>query len=1157
MSKAGLHFKKIQVIRAPGFENRGFTVSNLSPGVNIIHGPNASGKTTLARSIQDLLWPSVAREQVHIFGYFDLDGEEWRIEVEARSAKYQRNGHEDNGPILPSVDQKERYSLALHELLQHEIRNQSFAEAIQRESVGGYDLTAAAEELGLRNTPSGQTNVVKAAIQSLGNWKEVQGTVETLRREEGGLPGLRRELEEAKHALDRVELLNLAVTHAKARESLKDAQIELDTLPKVLAIISGIEAETAEGLQADIADWQGKKELAERKQRQAKKDIAKIALPEDGLPAGFLDELKAMRDVLVTLESTGQQYEQTLSRARGQRKNACKDIGDRIPEEKLEQLDPVAWGELAKFTKRAERAHANREQRDAVEHWLKPDDELEADSEALERGRRSLEAWLQEPPLTLDDHRRMRRLAVLSSLLVAAAGTLLGLLIHPGFHTVILAAGGILWYGFWRTGRARGDSDPREAHRYQFTKLDLDMPPTWTSDDVRERLDSIYRDIARLKLAEERKQRWDTRRDDTKELDTLLAEVEKEHAELQQRFGVAPDTTEIELFVLANAVSRWQEAHGNVVALQATQATIKTQIDNKREVLNSKLAVYGYDPIKTAADATGHIRNLDKRSELHSTATIALGLAEATISGANENTEKLQEKNDSMFTKLGLEVGDVARLRELCTMRPTYTERKQSVDEAQGLLKHEIRKLEAHPDFESELKETPVADLEEALREEQEKAHQYEGIRDSIRDIENATKHARNEHAVEDALANKERTLDALTKQLEGDYAAMVGHQLMEHLRAATADAGRPEVFGRAREILSTITRGCYRLDLEEGTPVTFRAYDTIKEKGYALDELSSATRLQVLLAVRIAFVECQEQAVCLPLLFDETLANTDDCKAQMIIQSAIELARAGRQVFYFSAQGDEVAKWFAALQNVEDVDYIVKDLAEVQNLDGHVEVPDLSNFIVHTPIPPDPNGLDHRSYRERLGLSPFDPRQGIGAAHLWYIVDDPNLLYDFLKLGIERWGQLETLINTGGNALVTDDQKVLKALEQNARALGEFVRCWHIGRGNPVDRQALEDSRAVSEKFIDQMSELAYQYDGNARSLMQALRNGKVPGFWESKKDDLEAYFEENGYLDPVEPLQSEEIRLRVAGEFVHADVAREAAGARADALLVRLAAC
>ena len=96
MSKAGLHFKKIQVIRAPGFENRGFTVSNLSPGVNIIHGPNASGKTTLARSIQDLLWPSVAREHARILGYFDLDGEEWRIEVEARSAKYQRNGHEDN-----------------------------------------------------------------------------------------------------------------------------------------------------------------------------------------------------------------------------------------------------------------------------------------------------------------------------------------------------------------------------------------------------------------------------------------------------------------------------------------------------------------------------------------------------------------------------------------------------------------------------------------------------------------------------------------------------------------------------------------------------------------------------------------------------------------------------------------------------------------------------------------------------------------------------------------------------------------------------------------------------------------------------------------------------------------------------------------------------
>lgn len=135
----------------------------------------------------------------------------------------------------------------------------------------------------------------------------------------------------------------------------------------------------------------------------------------------------------------------------------------------------------------------------------------------------------------------------------------------------------------------------------------------------------------------------------------------------------------------------------------------------------------------------------------------------------------------------------------------------------------------------------------------------------------------------------------------------MVGHALAEHVREATTDASRPAVFEQARDVLARISRGRYRLDLDDGNE-TFRAYDTVKERGFALDELSSATRLQVLLAVRIAFVERHEQGTMLPILLDETLANTDDGKAEVIINSMLELAREGRQLFYFTAQGDEVA---------------------------------------------------------------------------------------------------------------------------------------------------------------------------------------------------------------------------------------------------------
>ena len=61
--------------------------------------------------------------------------------------------------------------------------------------------------------------------------------------------------------------------------------------------------------------------------------------------------------------------------------------------------------------------------------------------------------------------------------------------------------------------------------------------------------------------------------------------------------------------------------------------------------------------------------------------------------------------------------------------------------------------------------------------------------------------------------------------------------------------------------------------------------------------------------AVRVAFLE-QDESARLPLLLDETLGTSDDGRAGAIIDSVIEIAREGRQVFYFTAQHDEVGKW-------------------------------------------------------------------------------------------------------------------------------------------------------------------------------------------------------------------------------------------------------
>ena len=86
-------------------------------------------------------------------------------------------------------------------------------------------------------------------------------------------------------------------------------------------------------------------------------------------------------------------------------------------------------------------------------------------------------------------------------------------------------------------------------------------------------------------------------------------------------------------------------------------------------------------------------------------------------------------------------------------------------------------------------------------------------------------------------------------------------------------------------------------------------------------------------MCVRLAFVEHLEDGknIKLPLLFDETLASTDDERAPMVARTIGEICKQGRQVFYFTAQQDEIDKIREAVSdglginvNVIDFDAVV-----------------------------------------------------------------------------------------------------------------------------------------------------------------------------------------------------------------------------------------
>lgn len=1155
MTKDPICFEEIQIIQAPGFETGGFAVDDLCSGINVVHGPNAAGKTTLAESVEWLCWPETADERASLVGQLSLNGETWRVEVDNGRSNYQRNGQETNGPSLPPPDQRDRYRLSLHDLLQRDNNNESFAEIIERESAGGYDLSAAYDELGYSDSPSRANRSVvqnaKGAIQEL---HEARNEVSELRQEQNELSRLRSELEAARRAQEQSELLEQAIDYAEARNKLEQAESRLDEYPEILEQVDGNEIDRIRSLEDEIDECTDKKDEAEGTKTDAEERLDELDLPEEGLPTGRIDHLRELRDDLDSAEDGKRDLKGDLADAKHQRETAREDIPLKIDTEDLVELEPVTWKIVSKFAREAEELQSERKTRDAVQRLLEDGERPDPDLPTLQRASQSLEEWLVASTTNdSNDSSETFRIAVFSAVSLALTGIALGLLVHPLLFSILFVAAGILWYGLRAHSQSADESDSREPHRESFQKIGLKPPEAWNNDAARSRLIELYDAIAKHKLAKRRTEWRDSLVTDTETLERKEQELEETRTKLQDQLGAAPDASDVELAVISKRVLDWQEAHGEVEGIQKSIDTVDEQIETARKELQEKLDPYDYEDVRSSGEATEAIRDLENREQQRETAQRDLDQAIETIREATEKMDSLEDERDEIFADLDLLPDDHETLETLCEQVDGYDSAKSDVQKAEIRANAESEELENYPEFEPELRKREVADLRDNLREAERTAEDYNDLQSRVADIKAEIRKAKSDDQVETALAERDRALGDLGDQLEDDCAAMVGNVLVDHVQEATMETSRPDVFERAREILATITRGRYRLDFDENE-ARFRAFDEAKQKGLALDELSSGTRVQVLLAVRIAFVEQQEQGVRIPLLLDETLANTDDRRAETIIESTIELARNGRQVFYFTAQGDEVGKWTAALEDTNGVDHRIIDLAKVRNIDNSVQIPDLESIESFTPNLPSPDNHDHASYGKALEVDSFNPYPGVGTAHLWYIVDDIETLHQLLELGIERWGQLNNLLKWGSGDLLTADSDQLAAAQENAAALDEFVDAWKVGRGKPVDREVLEASGAVSSTFINEVTELAESVNMDGRQIVEALHDGKVDRFRSGKATELETHLEENGYIEPRDTLDHGQIRARMVERFIDEGVPHEEANDRTDELLSRL---
>jgi hypothetical protein len=363
---------------------------------------------------------------------------------------------------------------------------------------------------------------------------------------------------------------------------------------------------------------------------------------------------------------------------------------------------------------------------------------------------------------------------------------------------------------------------------------------------------------------------------------------------------------------------------------------------------------------------------------------------------------------------------------------------------------------------------------------------------------------------------------------------AAAGRLLLDDVETEYRAESQPPVVRQAAEWFVRFTRGRYELRLAEseaGGEPSFRALDTTQQRGLALAELSRGTRMQLLLAVRLAFALDAERGTSLPILLDEVLSSSDPERFAAIADCVLALVEQGRQVFYFTSQPSDGAAWKEIASRRGVVLPAAIDLAALRKIP--CEEPTLLSTVTVSGEPvPAPEGRAIDDYASVLGVPPLQPAHGSAGAHLAHLIDDPEALYRLLCASIETYGQLEAMAAYGPIDAWIDD-RALERVRVTARITDAFAEGWQIGRGRPLTREALVDA-GVTDRFINEVCSLAEDLDWDARRLIDALdarEDERAKGFRAKAIERMTEHLTTSGYLDPRPTLDKAALCARVLG--------------------------
>ncbi|MBN2451227.1 MAG: hypothetical protein JXR77_12610 [Lentisphaeria bacterium] len=359
--------------------------------------------------------------------------------------------------------------------------------------------------------------------------------------------------------------------------------------------------------------------------------------------------------------------------------------------------------------------------------------------------------------------------------------------------------------------------------------------------------------------------------------------------------------------------------------------------------------------------------------------------------------------------------------------------------------------------------------------------------RKEIEEIDRQVRGLRDGTALEEAEAGVRDATTRLKALRDKTIAAGVGQALLEVLQAHFESQGN-RVLERAGELLQQFTRNQYTLTLVGGGNDALEAVELRTGRRKPLDELSSNRRIQALMAARMAFLVTQETDLRPPLVLDEAFAIADPRGIEAAMDVAVDLARQGRQVIYFTARPTEVREWERFLGREELTEpprwRLHEDLGQIP--EEYVEELPGEGMPLGLQIPRPETGEPYEQYGLRIRVPKVHPWQDASGLHPWYLLDDTQSLYQACQMAAGL-GELQAYIRRVGQERAARSLQLPDGAAGVRRILtrGEIAETccelWRRGRGRPVTAEIITQNRLLTENKLRHAMTLLDETGGDA----------------------------------------------------------------------------